>query len=211
MRGGEQRFRAPANRATDVLLRTHCGEISPLSRRIPLSLSLPFMRQNFPLMSNNRTDFHFVLSIASLSFSLFLSLTLLFPLSLFPSHLFFTTHDYCICTVAVVLNFHVSSRRNKRVKKEKWTPTDFSPRFKRGTAAKKRGTRVFFGAQLIEVRLCARPLLRESARDGGCGMSSACTSIPHLRRGLLASTNLGWWGREVTGGPPCAVGRTDIN
>lgn len=84
MRGGEQRFRAPANRATDVLLRTHCGEISPLSRRIPLSLSsvhatkLPFdVKQPNGLSLRPLYRLPFLLSLSLSHFTIpFISLSL---------------------------------------------------------------------------------------------------------------------------------------
>lgn len=62
----------------------------------PLSLS-SFMRQNFPLMSNSRIDDFYIIP--------FLFLSSLSSLC--------CTYDYCICTIAVVLNFHISAPRRK--------------------------------------------------------------------------------------------------
>lgn len=142
------------------------------------------MRQNFPLMSNSRIDDFYIIP--------FLFLSSLSSLC--------CTYDYCICTIAVVLNFHISAPRRKnrgggREKKEKRTPIDSSSRLKRGIAAartkkgssQKRGlrARVSSGAQLIEVHLCACPAARRSENairdnDGYRDISTVCTFNPLL-------------------------------
>lgn len=74
----------------------------PASSLFKLSLSSSLMRQNFPLMSNSRIDFHFVR---------FLCLSLFFLCLLFTAH---TIIVFVPLRSSVVLNFRVPAPRRKK-------------------------------------------------------------------------------------------------
>lgn len=110
-----QRMRSTLRYVVMHALRRDLIPIPPLH---PPNCTIPslLMRQNFPLMSNNRTDFHFILSLVPLFSFSYLSLSL--SLSLFLSLSIFSLSHTIIAFVPlrslVVLNFHVYPWRTKK-------------------------------------------------------------------------------------------------
>lgn len=200
-------------RATDAEhTQIRYADIAARSRPYPFSSPLKFChlffthatKLLFDVKQPNRLSLR-PLSISSPLLLISLSLSPPFlPLSLFSlSH---TIIAFVPLWSLVVLNLHVC-RGQKGGKRRRNTYLSI-PRHvsnavsllvqKRPSQKKGPRARVSFGAQLIEVHLCARPAMRRSGISVVAGYPRC--ALPSLSfRELLASTNLGWRGRETTG------------